>query len=1303
MSNYSFKNQAGTKPYAMGTLLQNSAYGSTIPVVYGQTLSGLLAIWAANHRQGGGSTKKFKQIKKGITNYCENIDFLLGHSPIMGVLQLGYNSGWFPLEFTSQSFDSVGGRQNFSVTDSNFYFVTAVTLTASYSFPVNDYGGTGPQTLTGTFEIPLWNELENGPDPVNAMSYRAWPYSYRWQPSFGAEIFIDAYAFPTGTLKVYYAAVTPASSSVPPITHLDMVFENLLGSGPEYADAPSPFDTQQIIYPHFAGLGSSELNLGATGVLPAINPEVRGKWGIYSAGDADFVDMIEDIFKSGMAQAAINGDPGSPQLPANTQMERGLSSYDLPGMVQKKPDLSLTLSVPPMLYDMATTPGNGLVVICVSAGTLSISDSLGNTFTPVFSGSGLGYQVWVAITIGGPDTVTISGATGPFNAAIIEVGGPGGGSSPGKIDTVVQYLPEALFNGIKTGESSAGPYFAIAALMSDFTIPTLPGTAGAIQGIYPVFLGGFFNFNTIFWQDGEDNPGPPPPVFEPAGTPTVNVVVGTGVYSDGTSGYLYGETYALDGPAPVGTSVSGQWNGLTSIGTSLSDITGQIIGAEIARSGNTNPGGSYGSQPVCAFQTVFAGFCIYYDDPVTPGSNPGDGPLPFPIPAGQSVVWSFPDTIEGNIPGGSPTFGSLDLPVSFSLPIPPPATYSASIDTTVQQGFPAYLMAIPIFIAGGAPGTLAVPQWKPGAQPNVFGNSPPQFQIQYRNVYSPGTYKFPYVGPTPDATALISFKWANPVPWPRPLGDFIDIPSFDQVRRQCRAGGLFGSLAMNSQSSAQDWIKSLCDAADCAPVFLGQKLYLYPYSEASAAGNGALFTASTAAGPVAALSDLNGDYVGEDGTPLLTPADRIELPNVLQMQCLDRNANYNQVTVQTPDPATLGLYGVRKADPVTQNAVQDPTIARTLLGIMVRRQQYGGDSWAFKASARSSLLSPMDLITLTDTLQNLYAVPVRITSYNEQDDGSFEGTAEPFIYGMSAPSLLAGTTPTQNTTNVNLPAGNINTPIIFEPTPGLYPGLSGGQLWCVASSPSDQYGGCQVLVSTDGGSSYNPAPGGADGDSNVILGQAVTGELTADWPAAYDPDTTNNLLVDVAETYGGVIESITASARDNFELPCYVQESFAFEVNGTAVAAPALGTTLNFDVNGTAVATMTTLDVNGTPVAESTESDGFGYELMAYAAVTLTSPSNYTLLATGAGNELRRSILDAPSLTGAGVQHAAGSRFAVLAPSGMGILKIAMPAIYIGQELFFKFLSFNTFGAALENLAEVPAYSYTPTGVPGSV
>jgi hypothetical protein len=77
------KAQAAAKPTALGSLLQASTYGATIPVIYGLTLSPLLAIWAANLRQGG-SVKKFKQLKKGITACVENIGFLLGHNTING-------------------------------------------------------------------------------------------------------------------------------------------------------------------------------------------------------------------------------------------------------------------------------------------------------------------------------------------------------------------------------------------------------------------------------------------------------------------------------------------------------------------------------------------------------------------------------------------------------------------------------------------------------------------------------------------------------------------------------------------------------------------------------------------------------------------------------------------------------------------------------------------------------------------------------------------------------------------------------------------------------------------------------------------------------------------------------------------------------------------------------------------------------------------------------------------------------------------------------------------------------------------
>ena len=108
------------------------------------------------------------------------------------------------------------------------------------------------------------------------------------------------------TVNVYYYAIQPsATKDESPLAYSELFFEKKLGSGNEYSDASLP--AQQIIYQQFAGVGSTQINLGSSSALPQLLPEVAGKWGVYSSGDGDFVDMIEDIFKSGLAQGAIGG------------------------------------------------------------------------------------------------------------------------------------------------------------------------------------------------------------------------------------------------------------------------------------------------------------------------------------------------------------------------------------------------------------------------------------------------------------------------------------------------------------------------------------------------------------------------------------------------------------------------------------------------------------------------------------------------------------------------------------------------------------------------------------------------------------------------------------------------------------------------------------------------------------------------------------------------------------------------------------------------------------------------------------
>jgi hypothetical protein len=929
------KAQAAQAPTALGSMLQASTYGATIPQVYGMTLSPLLAIWAANLRQGG-STKKFKQLKKGITAYVENIDFLLGSNPILGVNQMWINGATIPLALVTYT---VGGVPNpfwgalnvgdFSGSpDPNFYSVIGVTSVQTYSVTFDDYGGAGPVTVSGSWEVPLWNELMIGPDPTHGSASKNVPFCYRWQASYGAQIFIDL-PLPMGDIKIYYTQKTDATSNQGPLLHNRLAFEPELGSGDEYANAgnipgsSTPYTTQQIIYPMYAGVQSSDIDLGSAGALPQIQAEVQGKFGLYSTGDADFADIIEDVFKSGVAQASIGGS-----TTATTRVEHGLSCYSFPGLIQIKVLFNVeALTTGPRIYNLPVTEGNFLVVLGANQGlapptTLTISDTLGNTWTKIFP-DGLARQAWYTqVGASGLDTVDVGNLDFDWHVTMLEVAG---------VDTL-----DAIGFGNSGGQASV----------------TTSNTSG--------------------------QPG---------------YLLSLGLYSNGST------------PMP---SVIPQWN---------------II--------NYNLNNIY-TQPGIGFNTI---------------------------------------------------------------------------------------------------GT---------------------FTLIERTVYSPGTYSItlPVGAAVPIVSCILAFKSSVPPNYPKSVGDFIDSDSLDLVRLQCRANGLYGSLSMNSQQSASDWLKTLYDAANAAPVFMGFKLFSMPYSEVSAAGNGAIYNAPTASGPTFNLTTENGDFIAKSNDAPITiqTAARVDQPNVLQMQCINRSSNYNPSTVEQPDAAGISLFGVRKADPITNNAVQDVTIARQLLAIQVKKLQYGGDIYTFTMPARYCLFGPMGaggggfqdaVVTVSDPLASMFDIPVRITSISENDDQSLDCEAEPFIYGMYAPSLTASITGTDQPSPFQPVISDafieVNDPIIFQPAPELIQQTNQGEVWLVISSADPNYGGVQVYISTDGGASYNPI-------GDPVVGGAVTGQLVATWGASGTPDTTNDLFLTTADS-NGIIESITVQEEDTFILPCYVDKS----------------------------------------------------------------------------------------------------------------------------------------------------------------
>ena len=458
---------------------------------------------------------------------------------------------------------------------------------------------------------------------------------------------------------------------------------------------------------------------------------------------------------------------------------------------------------------------------------------------------------------------------------------------------------------------------------------------------------------------------------------------------------------------------------------------------------------------------------------------------------------------------------------------------------------------------------------------------------------------------------------------------------------------------MTTQKSCRDWLKDLYSSMNAAPFYSGNLLKQVPYGEVSTAANGAIYNAPTSSGPIANLSDLNGDFLGDKDTPPVTVnrAAQFDAPSILQYQIQNRASDYNPVVVSQPEAGALALYGVRKEAPEVHDEITNADTARILLGIKCRRQAYIRNTLSFKLGPKAILYEPMDLVTITESLSALSSYPVRFTSLDIGADWTVDCEAEPYVYGVHGPNPVVTTGIVNQGPNPVADPGNINTPIIFEPVPRLYSSASQAELWAVASSSNLNYAGCYVYLSTDGGSSYNPV--------GTINGNGITGYTTADWPANSDPDNADSLPLDLTESLG-VLSSYTSADRDNFTYPCYI-------ATGNATIP---------------------------------------YGVMTYNSAVMTATNKYTLAATGTGNELRRCVYGAPvAAPGPDVDHPNNSRWAFLGnpaqPNPPGVVKLTMDPKWIGVTLYFKFLPFNSFGNTNESLSSVTPYTFAPTGTPG--
>ena len=387
---------------------------------------------------------------------------------------------------------------------------------------------------------------------------------------------------------------------------------------------------------------------------------------------------------------------------------------------------------------------------------------------------------------------------------------------------------------------------------------------------------------------------------------------------------------------------------------------------------------------------------------------------------------------------------------------------------------------------------------------------------------------------------------------PLPVGNFLG--DLTAMRNYCQAYNIRVSLYLDTQDVARTILQDLFDIANCAPVWSGAQLKAIPYCEVSAAGNGAIYTAPTASGPVCDLDDRAFLISGNDAPVTVDRTRQADADNVISVECLDATNAYNVAIVTEVEQRSVHQFGIRKgggqgnqsgnSGAVQYHQITYKDVAQKVASVLVKRSALQRNTYSFSLPVTYSFLEAMDLVTITDTRLGLVKKPVRLTSVKESFDDTkgwtLECEAEQFIYGLNEPTPMEIQAINPYALVGNTPPGNTNAPVIFEVPDRL--GGSGYNVWMGLAGSSPQWGGCLVWMSVDG-TNYEQI--------GYIFGRSVMGTLAASLPFCVDPDNTNTLQVDLSGSLGA-LASVSPAARDSWQSLCYVDGELIGYEDGNA-------------------------------------------------------------------------------------------------------------------------------------------------------
>ena len=408
----------------------------------------------------------------------------------------------------------------------------------------------------------------------------------------------------------------------------------------------------------------------------------------------------------------------------------------------------------------------------------------------------------------------------------------------------------------------------------------------------------------------------------------------------------------------------------------------------------------------------------------------------------------------------------------------------------------------------------------------------------------------------------------------------------------CFAAGLSISPAQTDQESANSILSRWLQLTNTAAVWSSGVLKFIPYGDSEISGNIVSFEGSPAvvftvapntnissatASPstvvgsctfvpkLTPIYDLNDDDFVHDGDKdpvLVQRSDPYTSYNMQILEICQRSNYYDATPIVAFDQNAIELYGLRIASTVTAHEICDENVAQTAAQLILQRGLYIRNHYTFKLSWEYCLLEPMDLVTLTDANLGLSNTVVRITEVEEDDNGLLTVTAEEFPGDIATATLYPVQTGSSSNFDRGAAPGPVNAPLIFEPPPSLVG--TAPQVW-IGASGGPVWGGCAVWISLDD-TSY-----AAIGN---ITGAARQGVLTAalDAYTGVNPDTTDTLAVNLAESNGILSSTTAAGAQNAVTLSIVDDELIAYET-ATLTGANAYNlTTLERNLYGSAPA-----------------------------------------------------------------------------------------------------------------------------------